>query len=73
MHRNLPYPVGVLVYMPGMAGAVSSVQRTLAWVNRKESEPIAAIPNSYSAPKVSPDGKRLALSVDANGNGYLDL
>ncbi len=61
---------GVLVYMPGMAGAVSSVQRTLAWVNRKGiEEPIAAIPNSYSAPKVSPDGKRLALSVDANGNG----
>jgi serine/threonine protein kinase len=55
---------GTLVYIPGTTTAAESPKQTLVWVdmNGKE-EPIAAPPNTYSQPKISPDGTRVALAV----------
>ena len=39
-------------------------QRTLVWVDRKgKEEPIAATPNDYRTPRISPDGTKVALTV----------
>jgi serine/threonine-protein kinase len=58
---------GTLVYVPG-TGA-SAEKRTLVWVDRKGQEtPLAASPNAYSHPRISPDGTRLALCVGVSEN-----
>ena len=50
---------GTLVYMPG------GFQRTLVRVNRYgQSTPIPAEPRGYRSPSVSPDGKRVVVTVD---------
>ncbi len=55
---------GTLVYIPGTTSAAASDQRTLVWADRNgKEEPLAAPPNSYAYPKISPDGTRVALSV----------
>ncbi len=52
---------GSLVYIPG---GTQGDQRRLVWVNRTGTEAPLAIPgNSYEAPRVSPDGKRIAMSI----------
>jgi serine/threonine-protein kinase len=54
---------GTLVYVeaPGAAATV----RTLMWVDRAgKEEPTAAPPRDYGSPRLSPDGTRLALSID---------
>ena len=57
---------GTLVYIPGAASGESSYARTLVWVSRKgDEEPIAAEPDDYSYPQISPDGKRVALTTGA--------
>jgi serine/threonine-protein kinase len=39
------------------------------WVDREgREEPIVAGPNSYLNPRISPDGKKVALSIEASGN-----
>ena len=54
---------GTLVYIPGTAAAAAPGQRTLVWVDRKgKEEPLAAAPNDYRIPRISPDGTRVALS-----------
>jgi serine/threonine-protein kinase len=54
---------GTLVYMPGIAPALA--QRTLVWVDRSgKEEPLAAPPNQYHFPNISPDETRIALSVE---------
>jgi eukaryotic-like serine/threonine-protein kinase len=54
---------GTLVYMPDITGVLTP-GRTLVWVDRNgKEEPIAAPPNFYGLPKISPDGTRLALTV----------
>jgi Tol biopolymer transport system component len=59
---------GTLVYVPGESTAAGAV-RTLVWVDRKgEEEAIPAEPNNYSEPRISPDGTKVALSVDTGGN-----
>jgi serine/threonine-protein kinase len=56
---------GTLVYVPG-ATDTAGPQRTLAWVDRNGKEqPLAAPPNAYGAPRISPDGTRVALTVGA--------
>jgi serine/threonine protein kinase/Tol biopolymer transport system component len=61
---------GTLVYVPGTATFLASGQRTLVWVDRKgKEEPITAAPNNYLAPRISPDGKRVALQVSSGSNG----
>jgi serine/threonine-protein kinase len=53
---------GTLVYVTGAAGSGSS--RIFVWVNREGREtPIAAPPRSYSYPRVSPDGTRVATTA----------
>jgi eukaryotic-like serine/threonine-protein kinase len=55
---------GTLAYVSGSARTTGVVQRTLVWVDRSgKEEPIAAAPNNYAQPKISPDGTRLALSA----------
>jgi eukaryotic-like serine/threonine-protein kinase len=56
---------GTLGYIPvTTTGAVA--QRTLVWVDRNgQEEPLAAPPNGYFGPRISPDGTRVALNVAA--------
>ena len=58
---------GTLIYIPG--AATMSNQRTLVWVDRKgKEEPLPAQAGDYSAPKISPDGTKVALCVAAAGD-----
>jgi serine/threonine protein kinase len=60
---------GRLVYIQGKTGDAAPDQRTLVWVDRKgKEEPIAANPDNYSFPSISPDGTKVALSVETSGN-----
>jgi Tol biopolymer transport system component len=55
---------GTLIYILGQTNAVAAGQRTLVWVDRKgKEEPIAAAPNDYRSPRISPDGTRVALTI----------
>jgi serine/threonine protein kinase/Tol biopolymer transport system component len=59
---------GTLVYVPGTPG-VEAAQRTLVWVDRQGGEePLAAAPNAYHNPKISPDGTKVALTVSTGTN-----
>ena len=52
---------GTLVYVSGAA----TVQRTLVWVARDGTEQaLPAAPHEYDWPRLSPDGKRVAVEVD---------
>jgi serine/threonine-protein kinase len=58
---------GTLAYIPAI-GDAAVVQNTLVWIDRNgKEEPLEAPPKAYSQPKISPDGKYLALTV-ATGN-----
>ena len=55
---------GTLVYVPG---AFADATRELVWVGRQgDEQAIAAAPGNYQQPRMSPDGKRLAVSKAAN-------
>jgi Tol biopolymer transport system component len=52
---------GVLVYVPVDIGALN---RTLTWVDRHGREAPLRVPNrAYVYPRISPDGRRLALDI----------
>ncbi|PYV74083.1 MAG: hypothetical protein DMG97_09645, partial [Acidobacteria bacterium] len=52
---------GSLVYIPG---GVQASQHRLVWVNRKGAEePVAAPARAYVFPRLSPDGRRLAVTI----------
>jgi serine/threonine-protein kinase len=52
---------GSLVYV---TGGVQSAQRRLVWVSRNGSEQLLAAPaHSYFAPRLSPDGRRVAVTI----------
>jgi serine/threonine protein kinase/Tol biopolymer transport system component len=52
---------GSLVYVPG---GVQSAQLTLVWVNRNGAEqPLAAPVHAYVFPRLSPDGRRVAMGI----------
>ncbi len=54
---------GTLVYVPGGV-SVQMSPRSLVWVDRKgREEPIKAPLRAYGAPRVSPDGTRLAVGI----------
>ncbi len=56
---------GSLVYVPG--GTLGG-QHTLVWVDRRGAEqPLPAPPHGYRAPRISPDGKRIAVVLDDLG------
>jgi eukaryotic-like serine/threonine-protein kinase len=53
---------GSLVYVPG---GTQPVQDTLVWVDRNGVErPLAAPPGIYVNPRVSPDGRHLAVAIE---------
>jgi serine/threonine-protein kinase len=55
---------GSLIYIPGAAGVTSS-QLDLAFLDRKGAvEALNLPPAAYQHPRVSPDGKRVAYSID---------
>ena len=53
---------GTLIYVAG--DATGAARRTLAWVDRMgREEPIAAPERAYTYPRISPDGRRVALDI----------
>jgi Tol biopolymer transport system component/predicted Ser/Thr protein kinase len=53
---------GLLAYIPG---GVQGAQRRLVWVSRNGAEqPLAAPVRAYESPRLSPDGRRLAVSAE---------
>jgi len=60
---------GTLVYISGTGIADIASKRTLVWVDRSgKEEPLAASPNSYSDPAISPDGTKIALGIASGSN-----
>jgi serine/threonine-protein kinase len=58
---------GALVYIPG-SGQEAEHSR-LVWVDRKGTEqPIAVPAHSFLRPRVSPDGRRVAVTISESGN-----
>ena len=58
-------PGGTLVYIPG--GAAGADGRTLVWVDRDGREELLTLPpNSYEWPRVSPDGRRVAVGISGD-------
>ncbi|MFQ5930041.1 MAG: TolB family protein, partial [Acidobacteriota bacterium] len=56
---------GVLAYHPSATLPI----RRLVWVHRDgHEEPLAAEPRLYTSPRLSPDGKRLAVDINDSGN-----
>jgi Tol biopolymer transport system component len=57
-------PQGSLVYVSASGGA-QAAERRLMWVNRNGTEQSLAAPaRAYSSPRISPDGRRLAVEID---------
>jgi Tol biopolymer transport system component len=57
---------GTLVYV---MGGVQSAKRRLVWVNRNGSEqPLTAPAHAYFAPRLSPDGRRVAVGINEEEN-----
>ncbi len=53
---------GTLVYVPSTS--TGGLDPTLVWVDRKGAvEPLGAPPRAYLDPRLSPDGRRLAVSI----------
>ena len=54
---------GALLYVPGTRAALAA-QRSLVWVNETgDEEDVALASRDYSGPRVSPDGRRVAVRV----------
>jgi serine/threonine-protein kinase len=55
---------GTLVYVQAPADLAERSARTLVWVDRRgKEEPIPAPPRTYTYPRLSPDGTRVALDI----------
>jgi serine/threonine-protein kinase len=55
---------GTLLLVPGGVAGVEGAQRSLVWVNRQgKEEAIKAPPRSYTYPRLSPDGSRVAIDI----------
>ncbi len=56
---------GSLAYVPG---GVAAAEQTLVWVDRQGAvEPMGAPPHVYRAPRLSPDGGRVAVTITDTG------
>ena len=56
-------PQGSLVFIPA-PGGVQSAQSRLVWVSRTGAgQPLAAPAHTYLAPRLSPDGRRVAVTI----------
>jgi serine/threonine protein kinase len=59
---------GVLVYR----GGGGAVPLTLAWVSRDGAvQTLAAAPHNYTFPRISPDGRRVAVGIEEGGAGQI--
>jgi len=59
---------GTLVYRRASSGSASAMM-TLEWVDPSgKKEPLRAKPGAYEGPSLSPDGKRVALTVTERGS-----
>ncbi len=59
---------GTFVYVPSTS--TGGLDRILVWVDREgQEEPLAAEPQGYETPRISPDGTRLAITIDESGGG----
>jgi serine/threonine-protein kinase len=57
---------GMLVYVPSTG--TGGFDRTLVWVDREgQEEPLALEPQGYESPRISPDGSRIAITIDESG------
>jgi serine/threonine protein kinase/Tol biopolymer transport system component len=57
---------GSLVYVPG---GVQATQLRLVWVSRNGAEqPLAAPSNAFLNPRLSPDGRRIAVGITSQGS-----
>jgi hypothetical protein len=57
-------PTGTLVYVAGNAAGQADAGRTLVWVDRSgHEEATKAPPRAYEYPRLSPDGKLVAVSI----------
>jgi len=55
---------GTIAYIPRTGPGIPYNRRTLVWVDREGKEdPIAAEPGTYLNPRISPDGTRIALTI----------
>jgi serine/threonine-protein kinase len=62
---------GTLVYVPGASSGAGS-NRTLVWVDRTgKEEALHTPPDSYLTPRISPDGKRVALAKQTDGTDQI--
>jgi serine/threonine protein kinase len=60
---------GILTHVVGGADALP--KRSLVWVDREgKKEPIAAPPDAYTCPRISPDGMRVALQKGDDSGNY---
>lgn len=63
---------GTLVYVPGASSGTDTSKRTLVWVDRTgKEEALHTPPDSYMTPKISPDGKRVALAKQTDGTDQI--
>ena len=59
---------GTLVYIPGTSTVDPGFRRTLMWVDREGNETaLPAPPAYYQTPKISPDGKQVAMTLFTDG------
>jgi Tol biopolymer transport system component len=58
---------GTMAYVPGPD--TTDLDRTLVWVNRKGiAVPLSDVHRPYASPRISPDGRRIAVSILESGN-----
>jgi len=56
-----------MAYVPG--SDTTDLDRTLVWVNRKGvAVPVSDVHRPYASPRISPDGRRIAVSILESGN-----
>jgi Tol biopolymer transport system component len=56
-------------FSPMLPAVGSSSKRNLVWVDREGNEEIVKAPaDAYQHPRISPDGRLLALTVESSGN-----
>jgi serine/threonine protein kinase len=58
---------GTLIYVPGtldLEGSSEQLKSTLVWVTRQgKVDPIPISPNNYTRPRISPDGRKVAVTI----------
>jgi eukaryotic-like serine/threonine-protein kinase len=58
---------GTMAYVPGPD--TTDLDRTLVWVNRKGvAVPVSDVHRPYASPRISPDGRRIAVSILESGS-----